>query len=439
VGQITNPIVKGITVLPVDRESGPGAGAGATGNNSILLGLSAGQNSSVRVIVIGSQSGDAGIADATLLPGTIILGAFSGQALLTHNAGTTNSPGADLIIGDSSFQSVTSMDSTIAIGQKIYPAATGTGFTGNVLIGNGIGGSAAGAFSISQSVVIGHGAMPGTPSNSAQDVIIGYEALANSTIPVGSNVFIGALVGPTAGKPTSGGSLQQNVVIGAGADTQDNGTGNVVVGYLATALQSTGGSGGGNVVLGASAAGAATTDPNGGNIVLGSTAQIPLSTAAGRNVIIGFGAGKAFVGTTPTISNVLAIETNAGTQKALLFGQFTTGNLILGNSISGTSQDFGGTTSTNIVKIINGTIGNANPVGGGYFYVNAGTLHWVDTGGNDTQLSNPTTGQIGASFVNLTNNAAANAGTLTNAPAIGNPTKWAPFNDNGTIRNIPMW
>ena len=39
----------------------------------------------------------------------------------------------------------------------------------------------------------------------------------------------------------------------------------------------------------------------------------------------------------------------------------------------------------------------------------------------------------------LTNGAAAAAGTLLNAPAAGNPTKWAPVDDNGTIRYIPMW
>lgn len=44
-----------------------------------------------------------------------------------------------------------------------------------------------------------------------------------------------------------------------------------------------------------------------------------------------------------------------------------------------------------------------------------------------------------ATSVALTNNAAASAGTLTNAPAVGNPTKWIPINDNGTTRNIPAW
>ena len=39
----------------------------------------------------------------------------------------------------------------------------------------------------------------------------------------------------------------------------------------------------------------------------------------------------------------------------------------------------------------------------------------------------------------LTNGAAAAAGTLLNAPAAGNPTKWVAINDAGTIRYIPAW
>lgn len=39
----------------------------------------------------------------------------------------------------------------------------------------------------------------------------------------------------------------------------------------------------------------------------------------------------------------------------------------------------------------------------------------------------------------FTNGAAAAVGTLNNAPAAGNPTKWIPINDNGTTRFIPAW
>ena len=39
----------------------------------------------------------------------------------------------------------------------------------------------------------------------------------------------------------------------------------------------------------------------------------------------------------------------------------------------------------------------------------------------------------------FSNGAGTGAGTLANAPAVGNPTKWIPINDNGTTRHIPTW
>jgi hypothetical protein len=39
----------------------------------------------------------------------------------------------------------------------------------------------------------------------------------------------------------------------------------------------------------------------------------------------------------------------------------------------------------------------------------------------------------------LTNGAGVAAGTLLNAPAAGDPTKWIGVNDNGTIRYVPSW
>lgn len=56
--------------------------------------------------------------------------------------------------------------------------------------------------------------------------------------------------------------------------------------------------------------------------------------------------------------------------------------------------------------------------------------------------SNITIGDAAAlikSSVAMNNGAAAQTGTLTNAPAAGNPTKWIPVNDNGTTRYIPAW
>jgi hypothetical protein len=47
--------------------------------------------------------------------------------------------------------------------------------------------------------------------------------------------------------------------------------------------------------------------------------------------------------------------------------------------------------------------------------------------------------QMIGSGVGFTNGAGSGAGTLTNAPVAGNPTKWVPINDNGTTRYIPAW
>jgi hypothetical protein len=46
---------------------------------------------------------------------------------------------------------------------------------------------------------------------------------------------------------------------------------------------------------------------------------------------------------------------------------------------------------------------------------------------------------IGQSSISLTNQAASNVATMTNAPVAGNPTKWVDYNDNGTIRKLPLW
>ncbi|WP_369053058.1 hypothetical protein [Burkholderia gladioli] len=39
----------------------------------------------------------------------------------------------------------------------------------------------------------------------------------------------------------------------------------------------------------------------------------------------------------------------------------------------------------------------------------------------------------------LVDGAGSQAATLTNAPLAGNPTKWIPINDNGTVRHVPAW
>lgn len=63
----------------------------------------------------------------------------------------------------------------------------------------------------------------------------------------------------------------------------------------------------------------------------------------------------------------------------------------------------------------------------------------IDASATNRIMTNGFNQLIGSNGTNYANNAAANVGTLNNAPAAGNPTKWIPINDNGTIRNIPAW
>lgn len=62
------------------------------------------------------------------------------------------------------------------------------------------------------------------------------------------------------------------------------------------------------------------------------------------------------------------------------------------------------------------------------------------TGGTvNADLANNQAARILRSSVTLTDGSAAAVGTLTNAPATGNPTKWIAIDDNGTTRFIPTW
>ncbi len=59
--------------------------------------------------------------------------------------------------------------------------------------------------------------------------------------------------------------------------------------------------------------------------------------------------------------------------------------------------------------------------------------------GKFTDITNGNNAALIKTSVAMNNGAGAGAGTITNAPAAGNPTKWIPINDNGTTRYIPAW
>jgi hypothetical protein len=82
----------------------------------------------------------------------------------------------------------------------------------------------------------------------------------------------------------------------------------------------------------------------------------------------------------------------------------------------------------------NGSLAQLGDVG----VIGNGTILTVDEN-NQRVYTSGTTQLIGTNAVAFANNAAAAVGTLNNAPAAGNPSKWIPINDNGVIRNIPAW
>lgn len=98
-----------------------------------------------------------------------------------------------------------------------------------------------------------------------------------------------------------------------------------------------------------------------------------------------------------------------------------------GGSSAGTTNNRGIFIQGNGGTAAGGTVNN-------YAIYSSSTAMSVLTGG----LTVGTTTLL-TTNVALTNGAGAGAGTIANAPAAGNPTKWIPINDNGTTRYIPAW
>lgn len=123
--------------------------------------------------------------------------------------------------------------------------------------------------------------------------------------------------------------------------------------------------------------------------------------------------GATAFGGTPTNNPVLARGPNAG-----VFGGAS--YLVLNNGVT-------------IVGI-----GNKSSVIGGAY--DASPYIYANAEPEFNQIPRvPGGGYLLRTMSGLSNGAGAAAGTLTNAPSAGNPTKWIPINDNGTIRYCPAW
>lgn len=436
-GQITNPSAPGITVLPVDRQTGPSAGPGNTGNLVLLFGANAGTNNVAnQVIILGNGALVGGVTDANLA-GTIAIGVNAAAASVSGSS--FNVAGGNIVIGLNASAASIYGGNSVVIGDSAFEYGTGAA-GGNTNDFNVIVGAKAAQY-------IGRAG-----SRQTDNVIIGAYALQGEVNPVfpvgtGGSVVIGFKAGQFG--MTGGTAFSDMTLIGANAGqnlgNNGGGTGNTIA--IGSACVSGLVTDNYSVYVGSGmSTGVATTSLNvavGAQITgAGSSANVTIGNAATQGnanigcILIGTGAGTinaASVAGTGYVALEYGGEGGGGTG-ALLYGNMISGNAILGKS-DGTNRDLNG---TNTLKLLNGTKGVA-PIGGGYFYVVAGALHWVDAGGVDNLLSIGTAGQLAASSVLYTNNAGAQIATITNGPTAGNPTKWIPINDNGTIRNIPAW
>lgn len=444
-GQITNPSSPGITVLPIDRQTGPSAGPGNSANDTLFLSANAGKNNA------GANSiafGNGALAGGNTIAGMIAIGVgaqavsvgqrFAGNtdiAIGLNANGAAELAGDMIVIGTNALAQNKSSGggaqgyTSVVIGN--YALATmglvdpnAGGIESAVVIGDSVGGPSivGGSNSITLSIVLGASALPnfmtGVNGSVGTSTLIGDNILSNfaSTRLTGSVIigsatlssFVSANNTSTALVAIGGGinitantAPIESVSIGESAWLSDR---TVCLGYRA-----------GNQALNAGAS------PGAESIYLGTGAGAKAATAANWTFLI------------ESMDDVGPIVIHS-----MMYGRMDTGNLAIGD-LPAADRDLDTLGTTNAFKLTNGTRGAGAPTGGGFFYSNAGALHWVDTGGNDNLLSLNSTGQLAASSVAYTNNAGAQTATITNGPTAGNPTKWIPINDNGTIRNIPAW
>ncbi|MHB8414587.1 MAG: hypothetical protein ACYDDA_03780 [Acidiferrobacteraceae bacterium] len=433
-GQITNPAAPGITVLPNDRQTGPKAGPGNSADLTLFLSANAGKNNAgADSIALGNGALASGNTNAGMIAigvgaeASVVGARFAGDvdiAIGQSANGLAQLAGNMVVIGHNALSVQKSngggsqgYESVIigayALSLMNENVATG-GVIQSVIIGSKVGGQNSGAGNLNTTVVIGYNAITGLPTLGGS-IVIGDNTIPNLS---GGNGLQSSVVIGSGALPHLQGLIGSIDITAVGAQTSVSAnttpTNCVALGQGAWIADHT-------TCLGAFAGsqGTGVGSPGIGSIYIGAQAGYIAATPANWTFLIE--SYYAFVGA-----------------YTMMYGVMNTGNLSIGN-LPAADRDFAAIGCTNALKLTDGTRGAGAPTGGGFFYSSAGALHWVDTAGNDNLLSLNASGQLAASSVNYTNNAGAQAATIGNAPIAGNPTKWIPIDDNGTIRNIPAW
>lgn len=338
---------------------------------------------------------------------------------LGFQAGTTITTGTlNVLVGYNAGMAITTSQQNVAVGYQALKANT---------VGNG-------------NVAIGSQALAANITG-ALNTAVGLGALLANTIGAGNTCI---------GQGSLGGNISgdNSVAVGdscLGAST--TGTENTALGKSAMRLNTLGSE---NTASGRSALFANTTGNQ--NSAYGRSAGIG-NTSGSNNIYLGFAAG----GNVTTGSNNIILGYNISAPSATGSNQLSIGNLIFGTGIDGTgvgisSGNIGIGTIVPTVRLdVTGSImfSSVLLIGAnntGLSQVSAG-LAALGTGGagsfaGSLKLTNVFTNNptfVIRTNTTLTDGAAAALGTLLNAPAAGNPTKWIGIDDNGTTRFIPAW
>jgi hypothetical protein len=230
-------------------------------------------------------------------------------------------------------------------------------------------------------------------TSSSFNIAIGDEALKNANTGASECIAIGL------GAMKNGSAGNRNIAIGdAALEDLAGGADNVAIGVAAGANITSGSS---NFALGQNALNTATGASS--CVAIGQSAL--LNCNANDNVAIGQSAGQAV--------------TSGGTNT--LIGR-AAGNAITTGGNNVVIGQLAGTTTLNATILIGDGAGNQR----------------IQADANGIYLNTSATYLLRTQMA-LTDNAAGSTGTLTNAPAAGNPTKWIAIDDNGTPRYIPAW
>lgn len=368
---------------------GINAGNNTTGARNFLAGKATGNATDLSdMVLIGDSVMSSGSVNSTHTPtlaGSTIVGsgafksiasedgiATGSMTALGFNAGNAIVQGEDLVLIGDSVLSKAVGGNGVAVrrctiigpqaGANLLGTASSQGPNDLIVIGySALNNTSNSALSTTASVVIGNGACQDlsqqTPNDFTGNVVIGYHCLIRPLI-VGASGSSGV------------------VAIGTGISAAQVGSSVLIGNTVSTSAASICNN---STLIGDNCQPGGTGTQN-GNVCIGALQQHKAQVGC---IILGTGAGNSTLASA-NVSHFAVIEdfTDALTLRSAFYADMNTGNVILGNS-GASNRDLNGTNST---KLLNGTK-TGNPVGGGYFWVSLGALHWVGSSGTDTVIA----------------------------------------------------